>query len=136
MAFVVDASVALAWYFPDEATKKTDDLREQLVTDAVHVPAHWPLEVTNALLAAKRRGRIKPRELKSILGDLCQLPDEVDAHTERMAWSSTVELAEKHGLTTYDAAYLELAIRKSLPLATLDKALAAAARKAHVPLLT
>jgi len=136
MAFVVDASVALAWYFPDEATEKTDDLREQLVTDAAHVPAHWPLEVANALLAAKRRGRIKPRELKNILGDLCQLPEEVDAHTDRMAWSSTVELAEKYGLTTYDAAYLELAIRKSLPLATLDKALATAARKAGVSLLT
>jgi len=135
MAFVVDASVTLSWYFPDEATDHTDALRERLLSDALHVPAHWSLEVTNALLTARRRGSIKPRELKNILGDLSQLADEVDTHTDRMAWSATVALAEKHGLTTYDAAYLELALRKALPLATLDEALAAAARKAGVAIL-
>jgi len=135
MAFVVDASVTLAWYFPDEASDQTDALRERLVTEGVHVPAHWSLEVTNALVAAWRRGRIKPREMKQILGDLRRLAEEVDPETGRMAWSATVELAERYRLTTYDAAYLELAIRKALPLATLDTALAAAARKARVPLL-
>jgi predicted nucleic acid-binding protein len=135
MAFVVDASVTLAWYFPDEASDKTDSLRERLVAEGVHVPAHWSLEVTNALLAARHRGRIKPREMKQVLRDLRRLAEEVDPETERMAWSATVDLAEQYRLTTYDAAYLELALRKALPLATLDAALAAAAGKAGVAVL-
>jgi predicted nucleic acid-binding protein len=135
MAFVADASVALAWYFPDEATARSNALRERLVDEGPVVPMHWPLEVTNALLAAKRRGRIKAAEMRSIVADLRLLPEEVDGQTAESAWVAVLELAEKHSLTAYDAAYLELALRRRLPLATLDLGLAQAARESGVDLL-
>jgi predicted nucleic acid-binding protein len=136
MAFVADASIALAWYFKDEATKRTEALRDSLQFEELYVPSHWALEVTNALTAAWRRGRVSGQELRFLLTDLRALPSEVDRHTDQMAWSSIVDLAETHNLTTYDAAYLELAARRSVPLATLDKALAAAAEVSGVQILT
>lgn len=135
MAFVADASITLAWYFKDEATERTKELREKLQSEELYVPSHWPLEVTNALLAARRRGRVTASELRALLADLRALPSEVDPHTDQMAWSATIDLAETHNLTTYDAAYLELAMRKSVSIATLDKALAAAAQTGGVQVL-
>lgn len=135
MAFVADASIALAWYFKDEATEKTEILREKLQSEELYVPSHWPLEVTNALLAAQRRGRVSSDELRHLIADLRALPSEVDRHTDQTAWSSTIDLAEIHNLTAYDAAYLELAARRSVSLATLNKALAAAALASGVQVL-
>lgn len=135
MAFVADASIALAWYFKNDATERTKDLREKLQSEELYVPSHWPLEVTNALLAARRRGRVTASELRALLADLRALPSEVDPLTDQMAWSATIDLAETHNLTTYDAAYLELAMRKSVSIATLDKALAAAAQAGGVQVL-
>jgi len=136
MAFVADASVALAWYFKDEATKGTEALREKLQSEDLHVPSHWPLEITNALLAAQRRGRVTASELRALLADLRALPTEVDPHTSHMTWGAIMDFAESHQLATYDAAYLELAVRKSVPLATLNKPLAAAAVASGVKVLT
>lgn len=135
MPFVIDASVTLGWYFPDEATDASNTLRERLAEEIIHVPAHWALEVSNGLLSALRRKRLTTREFRALLSDLHALPKSVDAHTDQMAWTATATLAEKHRLTTYDAAYLELAIRAALPLATLDADLAKAAKAEKVLLL-
>ena len=130
MAFIADASIALAWYFHDEHSTMANRVRERLVDEGVCVPAHWPLEIVNALLAALRRKRIDERELRQLIEDFRRLPDLIDEQTGASAWAKTAELALKHGLTSYDAAYLELGLRLDLPLATLDQALADAALSA------
>lgn len=124
MAFVADASITLAWFFRDEQSVMANRVRERLVAEGICVPSHWSLEVVNALFAAFRRQRIDETELRQLLADFRSLPDQVDEQTGDLAWSRTAELALSHGLTSYDAAYLELALRLDLPLATLDKALA------------
>lgn len=130
MAFVADASIALAWYFRDEDSEAANRVRERLLGEDICVPAHWLLEVVNALFAALRRQRINQRELRELIEDFRRLPGLIDEQTGFSACSATVELALAHGLTSYDAAYLELALRLDLPLATLDQALARATRSA------
>lgn len=130
MAFVADASIALAWYFRDEDSEAANRVRERLLGEDICVPAHWLLEVVNALFAALRRQRINQRELRELIEDFRRLPGLIDEQTDFSACSATVELALAHGLTSYDAAYLELALRLDLPLATLDQALARATRSA------
>ena len=98
-------------------------------------PAHWALEVCNALLVATRHGRITIQEMSELLPDLRLLPETVDHQTDAAAWSTTLDLAKAHGLTLYDAAYLELALRRELPLATLDKRLYGAAIAAGVAIV-
>lgn len=130
MAFVADASITLAWYLRDENAETANRVRERLLSEGICVPAHWALEVSNALLAAVRRGRITIQELRELVPDLRLLPEMVDHQTDDAAWSATLDLAEAHRLTIYDAAYLELAVRRKLPLATLDRHLHTAARTA------
>lgn len=127
MAFVADASMTLAWYLRDEDVGSANKVRERLVDEGICVPAHWALEVCNALLAAARRGRITVQEMNELLPDLRILPEVVDHDTDTAAWSMTMDLAQSYGLTLYDAAYLELALRRKLPLATLDRRLQGAA---------
>lgn len=127
MAFVADASMTLAWYLRDEDTPFANRVRERLLEEGICVPMHWALEICNALLAAARRGRITLAELRELVPDLRLLPEAIDQQTDAAVWSATLRLAEVHGLTLYDAAYLELALRRDLPLATLDKQLHAAA---------
>lgn len=98
------------------------------------VPSLWRLEVANGLLGAVRRGRLAVERRDALLEALLEMDIAIDAETDLHAWSGTVRLAEAHGLTAYDAAYLELAQRRRLPLATLDAALAQAAREAGVAL--
>lgn len=134
--FVPDASLTLAWCFEDETTASTDALLTRLKAgDEATVPTHWPLEVSNALLAAIRRNRITWGKAFRFFDDLRSLPIRIDLDSTRTAFRDIFVLAEEHTLTIYDAAYLELAIRKRLPLATLDKDLQRAARSAAVPLL-
>ena len=87
------------------------------------VPAIWHLEVANSLQSAIRRGRITTTDRQGTLADLARLPIEIDVETATAAWEGTLALADRFGLTTYDAAYLDLAIRRHLPLATLDRQL-------------
>ena len=134
MAFVLDASVALVWLLPDEKHPALEVLQDSLVDDRAIVPALWPIEVGNALLAAAKRGRIAPRELETLIGAIQALRIEVDDATAEHALTRTFELARLHRLTTYDATYLELAVRTGLPLATLDKDLRRACAAEHVPL--
>jgi len=135
MSFVMDCSVTLSWYFSDELTERSSALRERLADEMIYVPALWPLEITNALLAALRRGRISESDLPPLLADLRELPDDVDRETDSMVWDRSIRIAQEYDLTVYDATYLELAMRRDVPIATLDKALAKASKLAAVEVL-
>lgn len=133
--FVLDASVTLAWALAGEV--RAEDARalvHRVADEAAIVPALWRLEVGNGLLMGERRGRIRPERVDAVWRQLGELPIEIDAETNARAWNGTAALARRHGLTLYDAAYLELAARRSLPLATFDGQLARAAAAEKVPL--
>lgn len=134
--FVVDASAALASCFEDEANAWTDALLERLRQgDRVVVPAHWPAEILNGLLVASRRKRIKPDEPALFWEELSQLPIEAEPPITSIQAKTVLALSQKHSLTVYDAAYLDLAHRRQLPLGTLDTDLRQAAQVEGVPLL-
>lgn len=136
MSFVIDNSIALAWCFEDEQTDAIMGLLDRLTETGASAPQLWPLEALNGLLTAERRGRIDTAVRRRLAGFLQALPIIIDDETASQVWSSTAHLAERHQLTAYDAAYLELALRLDLPLATSDSALMTAAEAAGVPLLT
>lgn len=136
MEFVLDSSVTMSWFFDDEATAATDQLLDRLNSDGrAIVAAHWALEVSNTLLMAERRKRSTLAESSHFIAILDALPIETDQETVSRASTSSMEMARAQELTLYDSAYLELAMRRSLPLATLDKQLRAAAKKTGVPCL-
>jgi predicted nucleic acid-binding protein len=135
MTFVLDCSAVVPWLFEDEATKETDLLLEELAGGAVAlVPALWHLELGNVLLGAMRRKRVDQAGVEAFLGQLGELEITVDAETATRAWGKTLGLAQQHGLSTYDAAYLELALRRGCPVATLDRQLRDACRATGVSL--
>ena len=135
MPFVLDSSVALAWLLPDEGSEVIDQLADRLEQDTASVPSIWSLEVGNALLVAQRRGRIKDDELVRMIAALDSLPIEVDSEAAKAGVLAVVGLAKRLGLTTYDAAYVELAHRQGLPLATSDERLRTACAAMQVPVL-
>ena len=136
MAFVLDCSVAMAWVFSDEASDATARLRDSLIDGRAFVPSLWPVEVGSVLLTAARRGRLSPDEWPKVCASLDALPIEIDSLSTIRVWGPTLDLADEHGLSIYDAMYLELALRMQLPLATLDRPLAVAARAAGVDVPT
>lgn len=129
-AFVVDASISAAWFLPDEATEATEDALHATATHDVWVPALWMLETVNLLLGAQRRKRITVEKRRELVAAASALRVRVDRETVSMV--ALDQLAARHGLTAYDAAYLELALRRGLPLATRDGALLAAMADAGV----
>lgn len=129
---VLDSSATLAWILGDELPAIAS--LEALVHERVTVPSHWILEVANGLRMAVRRRRLNPGDRAPVLDRLAILPIKTDPETTARGWKDTPALADKYDLTVYDAAYLELALRMDVPLATLDQDLARAARKAGVPL--
>ena len=133
-ALVLDASLALAWAFEDEGNAYTDAVLESLAKVKVFVPTIWPLEVGNALLVAERRGRLNQADTVQFLALLWQLPIMVEVERPEQMLGETLALAREHGLSTYDATYLLLAMRRGFPLATTDEALRLAATRAGVPL--
>lgn len=134
MSLVLDCSVTVAWLYAEETT---DTIRS--VFDAIGrgawVPGLWRLEVANVLQMGIRRGRHDAAFRDATLADLALLPIRLDDETDLHAWGATVRLATRHQLTLYDAAYLELARRREVPLATLDQDLRVAAEAEGVPLL-
>jgi predicted nucleic acid-binding protein len=134
-AFVLDCSVSMPWCFADEENPYAEAVLDRLATTAAVVPFLWRLETANVLLMAERRKRITPAEMKRLADFLSDLPIQEDAETTRHGFSRILELGHAYHLTAYDAAYLELALRLGLPLATLDQSLGHAAREAGVPLL-
>ncbi len=126
-ALVLDCSVAVSWLFEDEQNPGTDALQVLVAEHGAIVPALWPLEVANVLLQAERRGRVTAPGADERLQLLASLPITIDDGDMKTGIGSIVALARKHGLTSHDAAYLELAMRTAVPLATLDKGLRKAA---------
>lgn len=133
---VVDGSVAVAWCFPDKQGAYPQSVLDALATVEAVAPSLWPLEVANALLMGERRKRSTKDETEKSIRFLESLPILIDEATARQAFQETARLARAHNLTTYDASYLELAIRRGLPLATLDARLRTAASAAGVPLFS
>jgi predicted nucleic acid-binding protein len=132
MPMVVDASVTISWYLADEASDTARSVLERLRESEAIVPALWWFETRNVLLMNERRGRLDPSQIAAILAHLARLPIALDRDP---VGDAVIALARAHRLTFYDAAYLELALRRDVPLATLDRRLAAAARTAAVRLL-
>lgn len=134
MAFVLDASVALAWCFDDERDPAADALRASLRDDHAIVPSHWRLEVANALRTGERRNRLTRADSEGYWADLHHLDIRAEPAPEKPDALRLLDLARQFELTVYDAAYLDLAMRRSLPLATRDERLLAGAVRAGVPL--
>ena len=130
--FVVDASVTMAWCFEDEATPFTEAVLHRLSSDDALVTTIWPYEVANVLLGAERRGRITQSQTIRFIELLRALPISVDEQGTTHAWGDVVALARAYRLTAYDAAYLELAARNDLSLATQDVQLIQACRAVGV----
>jgi len=135
MALVLDSSICLSWFFPDERTNFTDTALDVAANEECWVPSLWRLEFSNALLVAERRRRLTRAERLQMLDEASRLRLRVDAHVHDLRQISS--LASQHGLSAYDAAYLELAMRLGVPMITLDKDLAAAGTTAgltvHAP---
>lgn len=127
---VLDCSVVLSWLMPDESFDAFS--LDQVAEKGAIVPSLWSLEVGNVLLIAERHNRISSEQRHKALYTLTELPIIIDTMTSHHAWLESMELAERYDLTLYDASYLELALRRSLPLVTLDKALKKAATLAGV----
>ncbi len=120
ISFVLNNSMTMAWCFSDEATPHTEAILGQLSGEhELLVPVLWPYEVGNTLSRAVRKGRISSKKAQEFLVDLESFSITIDDGTS-YALTDVYRLAESHGLTTYDAAYLELALRRNLPLASLD----------------
>jgi predicted nucleic acid-binding protein len=134
--FVLDASAVLAWCFKDEASTWTNALLERLRNgDRVTVPAHWPTEISNVLLVALRKKRIAADQPARFWDALARLPIKAEPALTAIQAKAALAVAEKHHLTVYDAAYLELAQRRQLPLGTLDADLRRAAEAEGVSLI-
>ncbi len=125
--FVLDGSITLAWYFKDEADPYADAVAARLPDVQAVVPGIWPLEVANAVLMGERRKRSSEAQAAKWLRYLRSLPIHVDDQTNARAWTDVLGFGRAHKLSAYDAAYLELALRRALPLASLDTNLKAAA---------
>lgn len=136
MSFVLDASIALAWCFSDEATPATISLLERLESESAFVPELWSLEVANILIAAERRKRISYAKMTEFLSLLENLNIQVDNETSLRGFREILFLAHSEGLTTYDAAYLELAMRLGIPLATKDTQLHNVAKHLGVKIIS
>ena len=132
MPFVLDASAAAAWCFADEETPAANRALDRLQRDEAIVPSLWWFEIRNVLIVNERRGRLAADDTAAFLQELERLPIRTDNDPgERLG----LALARRHGLTFYDAAYLEISVRMDAPLATIDRALQAAAQAEGIPLI-
>ena len=134
-ALVVDCSLAMTWLFPDEATAETRKVFDRLELETGLVPQLWFLELANVIAIAERKRRVTPAQSAVFITELSKLSIEVDSESSDRAFDHLLPLCRAHQLTSYDAVYLDLAIRRQLPLATLDEPLRKAAKKAGVKLL-
>ena len=134
-AFVLDCSVTMSWLFHDEVTPATSKLLDRLDAETALVPPVWFLEVANVLAVSERKGRIPVARAEEFIQQLTKFDLEIDPEPPERAFGDVLPLCRKHRLTSYDATYLDLAVRRKLPLATLDEPLRKAAKKLGVKLL-
>ncbi|MDX8411251.1 MAG: type II toxin-antitoxin system VapC family toxin, partial [Mariprofundaceae bacterium] len=130
--FVLDNSIVMSWCFEDESNALADAVLESFQQSKALVPAIWPLEVGNVLLVAERGGRLSEADSTRFLSMLSSLPIQSEMETPQRAMSNILFLAREHQLSTYDASYLDLAMREGVPVATLDKGLRHAAKRCRV----
>jgi len=133
--FVIDNSVVMTWCFKDEASQYADLILDRLEDSDGFVPSIWPLEVCNVLLVAERKKRIGEADSARFIALLTELPIIVEQEPPERMIKEIFALARKHKLSSYYASYLDLAMRKGLPIATLDRNLIAAAKRSNVPIL-
>ncbi len=134
--FIIDNSVVMSWCFKDETNQYADAVLDRLLKAEAFVPSIWPLEVVNVLLVAERQDRLKYADALRFLELLLQLPIVVEQEFSKTTMKETLALGRSTNLSSYDTAYLFLAINKNCPLATLDKKLINAARNINVKVLT
>lgn len=134
--FVLDNSVTMSWCFPDEQDSYAQDVLKALPNTAAAVSSLWSLEVANILLVGERRGRINQADTAMFIGLLEGLPIRIDDGTSEHAMKASLNLARAQNLSVYDAAYLELALRRGLPIATLDAKLKLAASNVGIAVYT
>lgn len=135
MSLVLDASVTIAWLYSERTTPAIDLIFNRIEVASAWVPNLWKLEVANVLLMGIRRKRHDQGFRDAALVDLGDLPIQVDRDTDAFAWNITARLADRHNLSLYDAAYLELAMRREIPLASLDGDLRKAGKSVGLELL-
>ena len=136
MSLVLDASLTLGWYFEDKRSRVGDAVLDRVAEEGAAVPALWRYEVANGLQMAVRRKRIDAPYREASLAELRLLPITIDRAGDDLVWTAVLAFADRFGLTVYASAYLELAHRRGLPLATADRALRAAARSLRVELVS
>jgi len=132
--FVIDKSVIMSWCFEDEGNGYAEAVLESLETGEAFVPAIWPLDVGNVLLVAERKKRLSHASAVRFLGLLGGLPISVEQEPPDRMLKEILSLAREHELSTYNASYLDLAMRLDLPISTLDTSLLKAAGKCEVPI--
>ena len=133
--FVVDNSVVMTWCFSDETNKYSDAILDSLNKSTAFLPSIWPLEVGNVLLVAERRKRLSEADSTRFIALIAELPIVIEQEQPERMMKDILALARKHKISTYDATYLDLAMRKGLPIASLDKDLRKAARRSRVAIL-
>lgn len=131
---VIDASVALAWHFSGEGGDDLDVVLSEVLAGGAIVPVHWRAEIANSFAMAVRHARITAEYRATALRKLAMLEIETDAESDQQLWHSTQDLCDEYEISAYDGAYLELALRRNVPLATLDKRLYQAAKYAGAEL--
>jgi len=134
MVLILDAETTIAWAFEDGANAYADMVLETLAEGQAYTPSIWPLEVGHALLLAERQGRLEQAATVQFLGLLEQLPIFIEAERSERLLAEYLALARAQGLSICRAAYLHLAMRRGLPLATVDETLRQAARQVGVSL--
>jgi len=134
--FVIDNSVVMSWCFKDETSKYTDTVLDYLEKATAYVPTIWPLEVSNVLLVAERKKRLSQSDSSRFISLLFELPIIVEPESPERMLSEILALAREYKLSSYDASYLDLAMRKGLPIATTDKNIITAARRSSVSILS
>lgn len=131
--FVVDNSVVMSWFFEDEWTSYSEAVLDSLADGEAFVPGIWPLEVGNALLVAERKKRLGEASVVRFLELISNLPLSVEQETPDRMLREIISLAREQGISTFDASYLDLAMRMDLPMSTLDASMQKAARRLKVP---
>lgn len=135
MSFVVDASVIFSWQFPDEDSDLVSQVVEMFIEQTAWVPAHWHAEIANGFAIAVRRNRLTRDYREGALQRICDLPIRTDHDSTPALWNETQIICDDYQLSAYDAAYLEVAQRRRIPLATLDKSMARAAGALGISLI-
>ena len=134
-SFVIDNSVVMSWCFKDEISQYADGVLDLLQESTAFVPSIWPLEVVNVLIVAERKKRLRQADSVRFITLLSQLPIIVEYERTGTIMNDLLVLARANNLSSYDASYLDLSMRRGLPIATMDTRLIKAAKKSNVPVI-